>query len=371
MLTPTELKRYKRQTILKEFGLTGQEKLKSGKVLVIGAGGLGCPALQYLNAAGIGTIGIIDYDLVEESNLQRQILFNNEDVGLPKAEIAGKKLRKQNPNTEIIVFNEKIESKNALKIIKKFDVIVDGSDNFPTRYLVNDACVILNKPLVFGSIYKFEAQVSVFNYNDGPTYRCLYPEPPNKNDVPNCSEIGVLGVVPGIIGCLQANETIKILTKTGMPLSGKLLVMNMLSMDSTILKLNPIKANFQITKLIDYEVFCNPDKPSNTERIKQITVQELKKMIDQKDDVQIIDVREINEFQICNINGELIPLGNIPENINKISKDKPVIIHCHHGMRSENAILHIMKTGGHRNLYNLQGGINAWASEIDSKMSTY
>lgn len=371
MLSPQELKRYNRNTILSEFGVEGQEKLKGSKVLVIGAGGLGCSVLQYLNAAGVGTIGIVDYDIVDESNLQRQVLFNHEDIGMPKAAIAAKKLMKQNPNTKINIFNTKLDSKNALGIIEGYDVVVDGSDNFPTRYLVNDACVILNKPLVFGSIYKFEAQVSVFNYNNGPTYRCLYPNPPNPKEIPNCSETGVLGVVPGTIGCLQANETIKILTGIGIPLSGTVLVMNMLSMESTLLQLTLNKDNCLITELIDYEVFCNPNKVTKTRELKEITVQELKAKLDQKEDIQIIDVREKHEFQICNINGELIPLGAIPDNINRISKDKPVIIHCHHGMRSTNAILHIMEVGGHTNLYNLKGGINAWATEIDQEMSTY
>ena len=371
MLSSEELKRYSRHTILKEFGVKGQEKLKAGKVLVVGAGGLGCPALQYLNAAGVGTIGIVDYDIVDVSNLQRQILFNNEDIGMPKAVIAAKKLKVQNPNTKVIVFNIKLESKNALEIISEFDVVIDGSDNFPTRYLVNDACVILNKPFVFGSIYKLEAQVSVFNYNNGPTYRCLYPTPPNPKEAPKCSEIGVLGVVPGTIGCLQANETIKILTGVGTPLSGKLLVLNMLCMETTLLELTLNNDNCQITELADYDNFCQTNSDKGNREIMQITVQELKTKLDQKEDIQIIDVREKHEFQICNIEGDLIPLGEIPDSLNKISKEKMVVIHCHHGIRSANAILHIRESAGHTNLYNLKGGINAWATEIDPEMSTY
>jgi len=257
VLTKQEFQRYSRHIIIPEIGIIGQEKIKNSKVLVIGAGGLGCPVGQYLAAAGVGTIGIVDFDEVDESNLQRQILFTPEDIGKSKAEVAAQKLKKQNPNLQFTIYNLQFTSANSLDIIKNYDIIVDGSDNFPTRYLVNDSCVILGKPLVSGSVFKFQGQVSVFNYKNGPTYRCLFPEPPNSDDVPNCTEIGVLGVLSGIIGTIMANETLKIILEIGKVLSGKLLVMDTLSLTMQTLSFRRNPKNLNIKNLIDYQVFCS------------------------------------------------------------------------------------------------------------------
>jgi len=365
MLSPEELKRYNRHLILKEFGREAQEKLKSSKVLVIGAGGLGCPVLQYLTAAGVGTIGIVDFDKIDESNLQRQVLYSTEDIGKPKAQVAAEKLSQQNPYIKFEVHKIKLSKDNALSIFSNYDLIIDGSDNFPTRYLVNDACVILNKPLVFGSIFKFEGQVTVFNYKHGPTYRCLFPEPPAPGEVPNCSDIGVIGVLPGMIGTIQANEAIKVIAGIGEVLSGRLFLLDALSMNTTIIKFSSVEANLRITSLSDYEEFCGliPKK-------KSLTVQELKNKIDQGDEIVLIDVREKFEYDICNLGGTLIPLNTIPNHIDKIPKDKSVVVYCHHGMRSASAIK-FLEQQGFNNLLNLEGGIHSWASEIDDQMETY
>ncbi len=369
MLSRAERSRYNRHIILPEIGLEGQEKLKGASVLVIGAGGLGCPVLIYLAAAGVGKIGIVDFDTVDESNLHRQILFGTSDVGKPKTEVAKAKLQDQNPYIDIAVFNVRLTSQNALEIIENFDVVVDGSDNFPTRYLVNDACVILKKPFVFGSIFKFEAQISTFNFDGGPTYRCLYPDPPGPGEVPNCAEIGVMGVLPGIVGSIQANEAIKIIVGVGKPLSGKLLLFDSLSNSFNELSISPVAENFNITELIDYELFCG-ETPAHLE-IKEITVEELKSKLDNSEDIQIIDVREQDEYDLCNLGGELIPLGEIEANMGLISIKKPVVVHCHHGMRSKKAIERLLAKSCKADLYNLKGGIHNWATKIDSEMSTY
>ena len=343
-----ELKRYARHLILPEIGLEGQQKLKKAKVLVIGAGGLGCPVLQYLTAAGIGTISIIDFDRVEESNLQRQILFSTEDIGKYKAEVAKEKLQKQNPFTNIVSHVIQLTSANALEIISQYDIIVDGSDNFATRYLVNDACVILNKVLVFGSIYKFDGQVSAFNYKNGPTYRCLYPEPPMDGEIANCAEVGVIGVLPGIVGSLMANEVIKIIAEIGDVLRGKLLMFDSLTMQFNTFDviLNP--ENKKINKLINYDIFCGTAK--------EISAGELKEKIKQKQDFQLIDVREENEYQQKNIGGILIPLNTLENNLNKINKEKEIIVHCASGVRSKKAIS-ILKENGYTKIYNLKNGL--------------
>ncbi|PCH97706.1 MAG: molybdenum cofactor biosynthesis protein MoeB [Bacteroidetes bacterium] len=369
MLSKEEHSRYNRHIILPEVGLEGQEKLKLSKVLVVGAGGLGCPVLIYLAAAGVGTIGIVDFDSVDESNLHRQILFGTGDIGKPKAEAAKIKLQEQNPHVEVEVHNTRLTSKNAIEIIDKYDIIVDGSDNFPTRYLVNDACVILKKPFVFGSIFKFEAQISTFNYEGGPTYRCLYPDPPGAGEVPNCAEIGVIGVLPGIVGSIQANEAIKMIIGIGNPLSGKLLLYDSLSNSFNQLSISPVKENFNITELIDYELFCG-EVTGKTE-LKEMSVEELKAKLDNNEDIQIIDVREPFEYDICNLGGELIPLGEITANIDRISTVKTVVVYCHHGMRSQKAIEQLLENSCRADLFNLNGGINEWAKKIDSKMQTY
>jgi adenylyltransferase/sulfurtransferase len=370
MLSPEELKRYNRHLILPEFGLEAQEKLKSSKVLVVGAGGLGCPVLLYLAAAGAGTIGIIDFDKVDESNLQRQVLFTTEDIGKNKAEAAAERLSKLNPHSKFIVHNSKLSKDNTLEIMRGYDIVIDGSDNFPTRYLVNDSCVILNKPLVFGSIFKFEGQVTVFNYTDakgkrGPTYRCLFPEPPAPGEVPNCSETGVLGVLPGLIGTMQANEAIKVITGIGEVLSGKLLVMDALTMSTLVLKFSAVDKNYKITSLGEYEEVC--EIPSGK---KSITVSELKTKLESGENIFLLDVREQYESEICSLGGELIPLKNIPGNFHKIPKDIPVVVYCHHGTRSAAAI-QFLEEKGYNNLMNLEGGIHAWAVEIDEEMGRY
>lgn len=392
MLTPKELNRYSRHIILPEIGQKGQEKLKQAKVLVVGAGGLGCPVLQYLTAAGVGTIGIVDFDKVDESNLQRQILYNVEDIGKQKAETARQKLSLMNPYINFEVYDTRLDKDNTLEIFKDYEIIVDGSDNFPTRYLVNDACVILDKPLVYGSISRFEGQVSVFNFiaseakqspsvdvgfrGAGPTYRCLFPEPPNSEDVPNCAEAGVLGVLPGIIGTMQANEVIKIITGIGEPLSGKLFIFDALSFENRIINFKRVEENCKITGLIDYERFCNSNHTLikgtlNNNVMKEITVSELKEKLDNNEDITIIDVREQFEYDICNLQGVLIPMGELVNNTDKIPKDKPVIVHCRTGGRSAQAVQFLSQKHGFDNLYNLKGGIHAWAMEIDKEMATY
>lgn len=391
MLSAEELQRYNRHIILPEFGLKGQEKLKVAKVLVIGAGGLGCPVLQYLAAAGVGTIGIIDDDVVSESNLQRQILFSVEDLNKSKVEIAAQKLFKQNPFVTFKTFKTRVTPENALEIIKDFDLVIDGSDNFPTRYLVNDACVILNKTLVFGSIFKFEGQVSVFNYTfpngqKGPTYRCLFPEPPEAGQVPNCAEIGVLGVLPGMIGTLQANEAIKVITGIGEPLAGRLFVIDALSFRTNIIKFSAVLENFQIMELGNYEETCSTSLTESQEHekgetfddlfgedndLKSLTVESLKRKIDQGENLQLIDVREPHEYEICNLGGKLIPMNSIPQHIEEIDSDIPVIFYCHHGMRSEMIVKFLSEELGFKNVYNLEGGIHAWAIKIDKTMRKY
>lgn len=330
-----------------ELGPEGQEKLKAAKVLVIGAGGLGCPVLLYLTAAGIGEIGIVDDDKVDESNLQRQVLYNTGDIGKYKVDAAVERLSAQNPFVKIIALRERLTGKNALKILAGYDIIVDGSDNFPTRYLVNDACVILNKPLVFGSVFKFEGQVSVFNYKGGPTYRCLYPEPPTPGEVPDCSEIGVMGVLPGIVGLLQANEVIKIVTGIGQPLSGQMVQFNALNMEFQTFVFAADLENKKIKELGDYEQFCGLE-------VKEITPEELRVKKERGEKFQLIDVREESEYNGRNIDGELIPIGQLAANINKIATGIPVIIHCQSGTRSKRAAGFLMEHG-FTNVYSVKG----------------
>ena len=365
-----ELERYSRHFVLPQFGMEGQQKLKQGSVVVVGAGGLGCPVLQYLAAAGVGTLGIIDYDVVSESNLQRQILYGSNDIGLKKAEQAAKKIRDLNPFVNAIPVLDKINSGNALELLKEYQIVVDCTDNFQARYLLNDACVLLNKPLVYGSIFRYEGQVSVFNYESGPNYRDLYPSPPSPGSVPNCEEGGVLGILPGIIGSLQANEVLKLIAGIGSPLSGKLLIVDTLTMKNDIIKFPNRNQKELISELIDYEVFCGIKK-KNIMGIKEVTVEELKKLKEVGEDFQLIDVREAYEIQICSLDGELIPLNEIPQSVDKISRDKKVIIHCRSGSRSANTVRWLEKNYGFDNLYNLRGGILAWADQFDPTMTKY
>ena len=347
-----ELTRYNRHIILPEIGLEGQEKLKQAKVLVIGAGGLGCPVLQYLVAAGVGHIGIVDDDKVDESNLQRQILYGTLDVGKLKVTVAAEKLSAQNPFCWFTTYPVRITPSNALEILTGYDILVDGSDNFPTRYLVNDAGVMLNKPLVFGSVFKFEGQVAVFNFKGSATYRCLYPQPPLVDEVPNCSEIGVLGVLPGIVGLLQANEIIKMITGAGEVLSNKLLRFDALRMNFETFSFNLNPANKEIKAFADYEQFCGVD-------IKEITADELKEKIHQHQNIQIIDVREPAEYEIKNIGGILIPLGTLADNLDKIRTDIPVIVHCQGGGRSKKAAK-LLQEKGFDNVLSLKDGVRGY-----------
>lgn len=369
-LTALEIKRYNRNIILPEVGAVGQQKLKKSKVLVIGAGGLGSPVLLYLAAAGVGTIGILDYDKVDESNLQRQVLYNNQDVGASKVLSAKTHLASLNPLITIQTFEEKLNNDNALDIINKFDLVVDGSDNFPTRYLINDACVILNKPWVFGSIYKFEGQVAVFNFNNGPSYRCLYPQPPLPGEIANCSEIGVIGVLPGIIGTIQANEVIKMILGIGEVLSAKLLVFDALSMNQFQIKFKKVASNFDIKSLTDYDLFCGT---LPTQSMKgTIEPEELKSLLDKGEDIQLIDVREPWESELCMLNGAiLIPLGQVTSRIEEVVKDKLVVVYCHHGFRSAQAIKLLSEQYGYQNLINLNHGIHGWSQTVDPEMDQY
>ena len=351
-MTTEELKRYNRHIILPEIGLLGQKKLKCAKVLVIGAGGLGCPVLQYLAGAGVGTIGIVDDDKVDESNLQRQILFNLNDIGKSKALVAVEKLSAQNPNCQFKDYQVRLTTANALEIISGYDIVVDGSDNFPTRYLVNDACVMLCKPLVFGSVFKFEGQVAVFNYKGGATYRCLYPQPPSSEEVPNCSEIGVLGVLPGTVGLLQATEVIKIITGIGHVLSNKLLRFDALNMSFETFSFNLNPKNKEIRAFTDYEQFCGLT-------VKEISAEQLKEKLRLHEQIQIIDVREPEEYAVKNMGATLIPLGTLADNLDKIKPNVPIVVHCQGGGRSKKAAQLLMEKG-FQNVTSLKGGMREY-----------
>jgi len=374
-----ELERYSRHLIIPEFNIEGQRKLKAAKVLVVGSGGLGSPLLLYLAAAGVGTLGIVDFDVVDESNLQRQVLFGVESVGQPKVEAAKKRIESLNPHIQVNIYNTHLNSENALDIIKNYDVVADGTDNFPTRYLVNDACCILGKPNVYASIFRFDGQVSVFNYKKkngelGPNYRDLFPEPPPPGLVPSCAEGGVIGVLPGIVGSLQANEVIKVITGIGDPLVGRLFLFDALRFETRVLNIAKNPDLEPITELIDYVQFCGmPDEEAAAveKSVKEISVQDFQKLLDEKADFQLIDVREPHEYDIVALDGELIPLGDILQNSNKIQKDKQVIIHCRSGARSATAIRELEANFGFDNLYNLKGGVKAYAEEIDTSLPVY
>ena len=348
-LTREEQKQYNRHLILDKIGEAGQLKLKQAKVLVIGAGGLGCPVLQYLTAAGVGTISIIDNDVVDQTNLQRQILYTIDDVGSSKAETAAKRLSRLNPFVNFEVYNEFLTRNNAIQLFEKYDIIVDGSDNFQTRYLSNDAAVIANKPLVYGSIFKFEGQVSVFNFDGSATYRCLYPTPPNPGDVPNCSEIGVLGVLPGIIGSLQANEVIKIICDLDGVLANKLMIFDVLSMRQMIVNYSKTE-NSNITELNEnYEAFCGVSVLEN-----EITLEEFES---NSELYNLLDVREDWEREQHHIGGQHIPLGKLPELYTELKSDKPLVVYCKSGMRSQRAIEFLQDQNVNITLINLKNGL--------------
>jgi len=380
-LTKDDYERYSRHLILPEVGLEGQKRLKAASVLCIGTGGLGSPLLLYLAAAGIGRIGIVDFDVVDTSNLQRQIIHGTAWVGKPKIESAKNRILEINPACQVDLYNTRISSENALDLLRPYDVIVDGTDNFPTRYLVNDACVLLNKPNVYGSIFRFEGQATVFNYQDGPNYRDLYPEPPPPGMVPSCAEGGVLGILPGMIGIIQATETVKIILGQGRTLSGRLLLYNALEMTFRELKLRPNPVRPVIEKLIDYEQFCGIPQAKEQEAkqkmdIPEMTVQELKQLLDSgADDFLLIDVRNPHEYEIAKIPGSvLIPLPDIEqgkgiEQVKERLNGHRLIAHCKSGRRSVKA-LGILKEAGISGT-NLKGGIQAWSREIDSSVPEY
>lgn len=367
-----ELERYSRHLLIPEFNLEGQTKLKKAKVLVIGSGGLGSPVLMYLSAAGVGKIGIVDFDLVDVSNLQRQVIFSGKDIGKPKAKSAIVKLQDLNPHVEFTAYQERISAENAISIISDWDIVIDGTDNFPTRYLVNDACVILNKPNIYGSIFRFEGQVSVFNLDlggkRGPNYRDLFPIPPDPGTVPSCSEGGVFGVLPGIIGSMQANEAIKVITGIGKPLSGRLFVFDTLNFESRTLKFSNNPNAPKITELINYEEFCGFEQKPD---IKELSVNEFQNWQGSKKTYQLIDVRSKAEYDIVNIDGLNIPLSNIQNQFHQIVRDKPVVLHCKTGKRSIQAIKWLEENQGFTNLFNLSGGIVAWTKEVQPTLISY
>jgi adenylyltransferase/sulfurtransferase len=380
-LTTDELSRYSRHLILPEVGMEGQQKLKAARVLCVGTGGLGSPLALYLTAAGIGTLGLVDFDVVDASNLQRQIIYSTRDIGRKKLDSAEEKLIALNPAINIVKHETMLSSANALDILKDYDIVADGTDNFPTRYLVNDACVMLGKPNAYGSIFRFEGQASVFATKEGPCYRCLYPEPPPPGLVPSCAEGGVLGILPGLVGVIQATEVIKLILGKGESLVGRLLLVDALNMRFRELKLrkNPecpvCGANPTITQLIDYQQFCGIIPESKEEKamkngIPQMTVKELKRRIDAGEDLYILDVREPFEYKIAQIGGKLIPLNDVPQRLNEIPREREIIVQCKSGGRSQRAA-ELLKQQGYPSVVNLAGGILAWSDEIDPAVQKY
>ena len=377
-LSNEEILRYSRHLIMPEVGMDGQKKLKAASVLMIGAGGLGSPLGMYLAAAGIGRLGIVDFDVVDETNLQRQLLHGTNDVGRSKLESAKETIKNINPNVKVYTYETRLTSENAFEILKDYDLIVDGTDNFPTRYLVNDACVLLRKPYVYGSIFRFEGQVTVFDAKNGPCYRCLYPSPPPPGLVPSCAEGGVLGVLPGIIGSLQALEAIKLIIGNGEPLIGRLILFDALKFKTRELKLHknpdcPVCGNNPtIHELIDYEQFCGISYDDGREfNVDKISAEELKKKLDDNEDIFLLDVREPHEYEINNINnGYLIPLNDLPNRINELDSSREIIAYCKVGGRSARAV-DFLRKAGFRKVKNLIGGIDAWATRIDRSMPRY
>jgi len=380
-LTTDDLARYSRHLILPEVGMEGQQKLKAAKVLCVGTGGLGSPLVLYLAAAGIGTLGLVDFDVVDASNLQRQIIHSTKDIGRKKIDSAAEKLTALNPALNVVKHDTMLSSANALEILKDYDIVADGTDNFPTRYLVNDACVLLGKPNVYGSIFRFEGQASIFATKEGPCYRCLYPEPPPPGLVPSCAEGGVLGILPGLVGVIQATEVIKLILGNGSPLIGRLLLVDALNMRFRELKLRknpecPVCGDHPtVTELIDYQNFCGivPEirQEANLKNgVPQITVKELKRRIDAGEDVQLIDVREPYEYQIAQIGGKLIPQNDVPQRLAEIDRDREVVVHCKSGGRSQRIAEFLMQSGYPR-VVNVAGGILAWSDEIDPKVPKY
>ena len=383
-LSNDEIARYSRHLILPEVGMEGQQKLKAAKVLCVGTGGLGSPLALYLAAAGIGTLGLVDFDVVDSSNLQRQIIHSTKDVGRPKIDSAAEKLTALNPYLNVVKHETMLTSQNALEIIREYDVVADGTDNFPTRYLVNDACVMTGKPNAYGSIFRFEGQASVFATEEGPCYRCLYPEPPPPGLVPSCAEGGVLGILPGLVGVIQATEVIKLILGRGEPLIGRLLLVNALDMKFRELKLrkNPdcpvCGTHPTVTELIDYQQFCGivaEEKLAPVQNgIPQMSVKELKERLDQGDDLFILDVREPLEYQIARIEGRvgghLIPLGELPKRVSELNPAQEIVVQCKSGGGSQRAAEFLAKNGFEK-VHNLAGGITAWSNEIDPMVPKY
>ena len=377
-LSKDEILRYSRHLIMPEVGMEGQQKLKAASVLCIGTGGLGSPLALYLAAAGVGTLGLVDFDVVDFTNLQRQIIHSTADVGRSKLDSATDKIEAMNPFVEVRRFDTRLSSDNAMRIFRDFDIIVDGTDNFPTRYLVNDACVLSGKLNVYGSIFRFEGQASVFGAKDGPCYRCLYPEPPPPGLVPSCAEGGVLGILPGLVGLIQATETIKLILGAGDPLIGRLLLVDALGMKFRELKLrkNPdcpvCGPNRTITELIDYQEFCGirgEEAPVST-TAPEIQPEELKRRLDAGEDIYILDVREPHEYQICNLNGHLIPLGDLPKRMNELDSSREIVAHCRSGVRSGKTV-DFLRQAGFRRVKNLAGGILAWGDKVETSMPKY
>jgi sulfur-carrier protein adenylyltransferase/sulfurtransferase len=378
-LSNEEILRYSRHLIMPEVGMDGQVKLKNAKVLMIGTGGLGAPLGLYLAAAGVGKLGLVDFDVVDFTNLQRQVTFGTKDVGKAKIEAARARLSDLNPAIEIEAFETKLTSENALELFQDFDIIVDGTDNFPTRYLVNDACVLLGKPNVYGSIFRFEGQATVFGMPEGPCYRCLYPEPPPPGLVPSCAEGGVLGVLPGIVGSIQALETIKLIIGRGRNLTGRLLVFDALEMSFSEFKLRkdpncPICGEQRtIHKLIDYYEFCGmrgEEAAGPDLKVPEISSPELKTRMDRGEDLFILDVREPHEYQICNLQGYLIPLGELPRRAHELDSSREIVVHCKSGKRSAEAV-DFLRKAGFRKIFNLKGGIIGWSDQVDASVPKY
>ena len=380
-LSTDDLSRYSRHLILPEVGTEGQRRIKAARVLCVGTGGLGSPLAFYLAAAGIGTLGLVDFDVVDASNLQRQIIHSTKDIGRKKLDSAEEKLTALNPAINIVKHDTMLSSANALQIMKDYDIVADGTDNFPTRYLVNDACVLLGKPNVYGSIFRFEGQASVFATEAGPCYRCLYPEPPPPGLVPSCAEGGVLGILPGLVGVIQATEVIKLILGKGDSLVGRLLLVDALNMRFRELKLrkNPecpvCGANPTVTALIDYEHFCGivpetPQEKNVKNGIPQLTVKQLKARRDAGEDIFLLDVREPYEYQIAQIGGTLIPQNDVPNRLAEIPRDREIIVHCRSGARSQK-IAELLKQSGYKDVVNVAGGILAWADEIDPSVQKY
>ena len=380
-LSQDELLRYSRHLILPEVGEEGQRRLKAARVLCVGVGGLGSPLALYLAAAGVGTLGLVDFDVVDASNLQRQILHSTNDIGRRKLDSAAEKLQALNPDLNLVKHDTKLSSANALDILKDYDIVADGTDNFPTRYLVNDACVLLGKPNVYGSIFRFEGQASVFATRDGPCYRCVYPEPPPPKLVPSCAEGGVLGILPGLVGVIQATETVKLILGKGTTLAGRLLLVDALNMRFREVRLrkNPdcqiCGAHPAFTQLIDYQQFCGI-APSIQEEIRimngvpQLTAAEVKRRMDAGEDLFILDVREPFEYQIANIGGTLIPLGQIPHRLHEIDREREIVVYCKFGARSQRAA-EFLRQSGYSKVSNLAGGIMAWSNEVDPSLPRY